>query len=32
MKMRSKKQRTAAQMTNFGGVAPGRVYHIEPRK
>ncbi|ETI47851.1 hypothetical protein F442_07932 [Phytophthora nicotianae P10297] len=30
MKMRSKKQRTAAQMAHFGGVAPGRVYHIEP--
>ncbi|KAF1792015.1 Phosphoribosyltransferase-like [Phytophthora cactorum] len=30
MKMRSKKQRTAVQMAHFGGVAPGRVYHIEP--
>jgi hypothetical protein len=30
MKMRSKKQRTAAQMAHFGGVKPGRVYHIEP--
>ncbi|KAH7474750.1 hypothetical protein KRP22_003573 [Phytophthora ramorum] len=29
MKMRSKKQRTAAQMAHFGGVAPGRVHHIE---
>ncbi|KAG7387515.1 CG-1 domain [Phytophthora pseudosyringae] len=29
-KMRSKKQRTAAQMAHFGGVAPGRVYHVEP--
>ncbi|RLN93142.1 hypothetical protein BBJ28_00026401 [Nothophytophthora sp. Chile5] len=29
MKMRSKKQRTAAQMAHFGGVAPGRVYHLE---
>ncbi|KAG6610244.1 Cation Diffusion Facilitator (CDF) Family [Phytophthora cinnamomi] len=31
MKMRSKKQRTAAQMAHFGGVAPGRVYHLEPQ-
>ncbi|KAE9002855.1 hypothetical protein PR003_g18114 [Phytophthora rubi] len=31
MKMRSKKQRTAAQMVHFGGVAPGRVYHIDPQ-
>lgn len=30
MKMCSKKQRTAAQMAHFDGVAPGRVYHIEP--
>ncbi|KAG7396491.1 CG-1 domain [Phytophthora boehmeriae] len=30
MKMRSKKQRTAAQMAHFGGVQPGKVYHIEP--
>ncbi|KAK1945211.1 hypothetical protein P3T76_003744 [Phytophthora citrophthora] len=29
-KMRSKKQRTAAQMAQFGGVASGHVYHIDP--
>ncbi|KAG1711165.1 hypothetical protein DVH05_013881 [Phytophthora capsici] len=29
-KMRSKKQRTAAQMAHFGGVVPGRVFHIDP--
>ncbi|KAF4321721.1 hypothetical protein BBO99_00001680 [Phytophthora kernoviae] len=28
-KMTSKQQRAAAQLTHFGGVAPGSVYHLE---
>ncbi|KAE8911158.1 hypothetical protein PF005_g17669 [Phytophthora fragariae] len=28
-KMASKQQRAAAQLAHFGGVAPGRVYHLE---
>ncbi|KAL3671789.1 hypothetical protein V7S43_003698 [Phytophthora oleae] len=28
-KMSSKQQRAAAQLAHFGGVAPGRVYHLE---
>ncbi|KAG1711167.1 hypothetical protein DVH05_013883 [Phytophthora capsici] len=28
-KMASKQQRAAAQIAHFGGVAPGRVYHLE---
>ncbi|KAL7681135.1 hypothetical protein Plhal304r1_c059g0147511 [Plasmopara halstedii] len=31
-KMASKQQRAAKQLAHFGGIAPGRVYHIEARK